>query len=129
MTAALTHVRYDDSLNQNASLRDVNKYLVSGVLGKVMGSFNHTLSIYYGNESAQQQVGKNNAQQFSGVAIAEQYQVNTSNLPYLRVSMHRSDNKANDPILIIDREDNTFSTSLGWIWLWKLNLNITVNVT
>jgi hypothetical protein len=48
-----------------ASLRDVNQYLVSGVLGKVMGSFNHTLSIYYGNESAQQQVGKNNAQQFS----------------------------------------------------------------
>ena len=129
MTAALAHVRYDDSLNQNASLRDVNQYLVSGVLGKVMGSLIHTLSIYYGNESAQQQVGKNNAQQFSRVAIAEQYQVNTSNLPYLRVSMHRTDNKANDPIFNIDREDNTFSTSLGRIWLWKRNLNITANVT
>lgn len=129
LTGAFTQVRYDDSINKSASLRDVNQYLVSGVLGKVMGNFNHTLSVYYGNESAQKQIGENNAQQFYGVAFAEQYQFNTSNLPYLRVSMHRSDNKAKDPTFNIDREDNTFSTSVGWIWLWKRNLNVTTDVT
>ncbi len=129
LTGAFTQVRYDDGLNKNASLRDVNQFLVSGVLGKAVGSFNHTLSVYYGDESEQKAAGKNNAQQFYGVAFAEQYQMNSSNLPYVRVSLHRSDNKAKDPIFNIEREDNTFSTSLGWIWLWKRNLNVTTDVT
>lgn len=129
LTGAFTRVRYDDSLTKNASLRDVNQYLVSGVLGKAMGSFNHSVSVYYGNESAQVETGANNAQKFYGVAFAEQYQINSSNLPYFRISMHRSDNKAADPIFNIDREDDTFSTSLGWIWLWKRNLNVTTDVT
>jgi len=129
VTGAFTQVRYDDSLNKNASLRDVNQSLVSAVLGKVMGSFNNTVSLYYGTESAQRELGKNNAQQFYGVAFAEQYQINSSNLPYFRISLHRSDNKAADPIFNIEREDDTFSTSLGWIWLLKRNLNITTDVT
>ena len=129
LTGAFTQVRYDDGINKNASLRDVNQFLVSGVLGKAVGSFNHTLSVYYGDESEQKAAGKNNAQQFYGVAFAEQYQLNSSNLPYVRVSLHRSDNKAKDPIFNIEREDSTFSTSLGWIWLWKRNLNVTTDVT
>lgn len=129
LTGAFTQVRYDDGINKNASLRDVNQFLLSGVLGKAAGNFNHTLSVYYGDESEQKSAGKNNAQQFYGVAFAEQYQLNSNNLPYVRVSLHRSDNKARDPIFNIEREDNTFSTSLGWIWLWKRNLNVTTDVT
>lgn len=129
VTGAYTRVRYDDSINANASLRDVNQVLLSGMLGKAMGSFNHSISVYYGDESAVESAGKNNAQQFYGVAFAEQYQLNSSNLPYVRVSLHRSDNKKNDPIFNVEREDDTFSTSLGWIWLMNRNVNVTTDVT
>ncbi|MES2604141.1 MAG: porin family protein [Pseudomonadota bacterium] len=129
LTGAYTRVRYDDSANANASLRDVNQMLVSGMLGKAMGSFNHSVSVYYGDENAVVDAGKNNAQQFYGVAFAEQYQLNSKNLPYFRISLHRSDNKKSDPIFNLEREDDTFSTSLGWIWLANRNINVTTDVT
>jgi hypothetical protein len=51
ITGAYTQVRFDDSINANASLRDTNQVLVSGMLGKTVGSFYHSLSAYYGDEN------------------------------------------------------------------------------
>jgi len=69
LTGAYSAVRYDDSINANASLRDINQLLVSGVLGKSVGKFNHTVSVYYGNEQEVKSTGKDNAQTFYGVAF------------------------------------------------------------
>jgi len=129
LTGAYTAVRYDDGFNQNASLRDVNQFIVSGVIGKAVGSFFHSMSVYYGDEQAVETLGKNNAQQFYGVAFAEQIQMGTNHVPYFRISLHQSDNKAPDPIFNIEREDKTFSTSLGWIWRPTNQINLTTDVT
>jgi tetratricopeptide (TPR) repeat protein len=129
LTGAWTAVRFDDGLNGNAGLRDVNQVLLSGVLGKTMGNFFHSVSLYYGDEQAVQSLGKNNAQQFYGVAFSEQIQFLPEHVPYFRISLHRSDNKSSDPIFNVEREDQTFSTSLGWIWRANRNINVTTDVT
>jgi tetratricopeptide (TPR) repeat protein len=129
LTGAYTQVRFDDGLNANASLRDVNQMLFSGVLGKASGNFFHSVSAYVGDESAVKSLGENNAQQFYGVAFSEQFQFRPEHIPYFRISLHRSENQAPDPIFNIEREDDTFSTSLGWVWRANRNINVTTDVT
>lgn len=129
LTAAFTAVRYDDSANPDNSLRDVDQMLFSGNLGKASGRFLHNLSVYYGDEDAQNSVGKNNAQTFFGVAFSEQIQFRPGHIPYFRISLHKSENKSVAPVFNIDREDDTFSTSLGWIWQFNRNINITTDIT
>lgn len=129
VTAAYTTVRYDDSQNADNKLRDVNQVLVSGNLGKAAGRFLHNVSVYYGDEDAQRNAGKNNAQTFYGIAFSEQVQFRPGHIPYFRISLHKSENKAVAPVFNIDREDDTFSTSFGWIWQFNRNINITTDVT
>ncbi|MEY4643046.1 MAG: hypothetical protein RLZZ227_3040 [Pseudomonadota bacterium] len=129
LTGAYTQVRFDDGINANASLRDVNQALVSGSIEKTEGRFFHSISAYVGDESAVKSPGKNNAQQFYGVAFSEQFQLMPAHVPYVRVSLHRSENQARDPIFNIEREDDTFSTSLGWVWNANRNINVTTDVT
>lgn len=129
LTGAYTQVRFDDGVNANASFRDVNQVLLSGVLGKTDGNFFHSVSAYVGDESAVRNLGKNNAQQFYGVAFSEQFQFRPAHIPYFRISLHRSENEAPDPIFNIEREDDTFSTSLGWVWRAHRNVNVTTDVT
>lgn len=74
-------------------------------------------------------LGKNNAQQFYGIAFSEQFQLLPAHIPYFRISLHRSENEAPDPIFNIEREDDTFSTSLGWVWRAHRNVNVTTDVT
>jgi hypothetical protein len=129
VTGAYTQVRFDDGINANASFRDVNQVLLSGVLGKTDGRFFHSISAYVGDESAVKSLGKNNAQQFYGIAFSEQFQFSPAHIPYFRISLHRSENEAPDPIFNIEREDDTFSTSLGWIWRAHRKVNVTTDVT
>lgn len=129
LTGAYTQVRFDDGVNANATLRDVNQVLLSGVLGKTAGNFFHSVSAYIGDESAVKSLGKNNAQQFYGIAFSEQYQLRPAHIPYFRISLHRSENEARDPIFNIEREDDTFSTSVGWIWRANRNINVTTDIT
>jgi tetratricopeptide (TPR) repeat protein len=129
MTGAYTAVRYDTGINANADLRDVNQLLVSGVLGKSVGNFYHSVSVYYGDEQAQKDLGRNNAQQFYGIAFYEQFQLVPGHLPYFRISLHKSDYKSEAPIFNVKRQDDTFSTSLGWIWNASRNINVTTDIT
>lgn len=129
LTGAYTWVSYDDSKNANASLRDVKQALLSGVLGKAVGRFNNLLSVYFGDEDAKQSIGQNNAQQFYGVSFSEQYQLSNTNIPYLRVALHHSDNKGADPIFNKERADHMFTTSLGWLWLMNRKINVTTDLT
>ncbi len=129
LTGAYTQVRFDDGVNANASFRDVNQLLFSGVLGKTSGNFFHSVSAYIGDESAVKDLGENNAQQFYGIAFAEQFQFRPAHIPYVRVSLHHSENQASDPIFNIEREDDTFSTSLGWVWRANRNINLTTDIT
>lgn len=129
LTGAFTQVRYNDDINPNAGLRDVDQWLVSGVLGKASGRFNHTFSAYFGDESAVKSTGKDNAQQFYGIAFAEQFQVRPNHIPYFRISMHFSENQAPHVFFGRVREDETFSTSLGWIWRALENMNVTTDLT
>lgn len=129
LTGAYTQVRFDDGVNANAKYRDVNQVLLSGVIGKVDGNFFHSVSAYIGDESAVRSPGKNNAQTFYGIAFSEQFQFRPTHIPYFRISLHRSENAAPDPIFNIEREDDTFSTSLGWIWRAHRNVNVTTDVT
>ena len=129
LTGAYTQVRFDDGINANASLRDVDQVLLSGVLGKTSGNFFHSVSAYVGDESAVKSLGANNAQQFYGIAFSEQYQFRPAHVPYFRISLHRSDNQERDPIFNLEREDDTFSTSLGWVWRANRNINVTTDIT
>jgi len=129
ITAAYTAVRYDTSTNPDNNLRDVNQILLSGNLGKSSGRFLHNVSVYFGDEDAQRDAGSNNAQKFYGVAFSEQIQFRPGHVPYIRISFHKSENKSVAPVFNIDREDDTFSTSLGWIWQFNRNINITSDVT
>jgi tetratricopeptide (TPR) repeat protein len=129
VTAAYSAVRYDDGINANASLRDVDQWLFSGILGKAMGNFNHTVSVYYGTEDEVKSTGKDNAQDFYGVAFSEQFQFRPEHIPYLRVSLHYTENKAPHVFFGKVRDDNTFSTSMGWIWRARRNMNITTDLT
>lgn len=129
LTAAWSTVRFDDGINANASLRDVDQALFSAALGKSQGRFYHALSVYYGDEQARRDAGKNNAQQFYGIAFSEQVQLLPGHVPYFRISLHHSDNKRQDPIFARAREDKIFSTSLGWIWHANSKIDITTDVT
>lgn len=129
LTGAYTQVRFDDGVNANAKFRDVNQVVLSGMLGKTDGNFFHSVSAYVGDESAMRSLGKNNAQQFYGIAFSEQFQLLPAHIPYFRISLHRSENEAPDPIFNIEREDDTFSTSLGWVWRAHRNVNVTTDVT
>lgn len=129
LTGAYSQVRFDDGINPNASFRDVNQVLLSGVVSKTSGNFFHSVSAYIGDESAVRSLGENNAQQFYGIAFSEQFQFRPQHIPYFRISLHRSENQAPDPIFNIEREDDTFSTSLGWVWRANRNINVTTDVT
>ncbi len=129
LTGAYTAVRYSTSANANADLRDVNQLLLSGVLGKSIGNFFHSVSVYFGDEQSQKTLGDNNAQQFYGIAFSEQFQLVPGHMPYFRISLHKSDYKGEAPIFNIKREDETFSTSLGWIWNASPNINVTTDIT
>lgn len=129
LTSAYTQVRYDDGLNKNANLRDVNQTLLSGVLGKAIGKFSHTFSIYYGDEQSARVGGENYAQKFYGLGFSEQYQLNSTNVPYFHIAMHHSNNKGADVFFNFDREDKTFSTSVGWMWLMNSNINVTTDLS
>jgi hypothetical protein len=129
VTAAYTAVRYDDSTNPDNKLRDVNQFLLSGNVGKASGRFLHNVSVYFGDEDAQQAAGKNNAQKFYGIAFSEQVQFKPGHIPFFRISYHKSENKSVAPVFNLDREDDTFSTSLGWIWQLNRNLNISTDLT
>ncbi len=129
ITAAYTAVRFNTGPNPDNNLRDVNQTLLSGNIAKAAGRFLHNISVYYGDEDAQRSAGKNNAQTFYGIAFSEQIQFRPGHIPYVRISFHKSENKSVAPVFNIDREDDTFSTSFGWIWQFNRNLNITTDVT
>jgi tetratricopeptide (TPR) repeat protein len=124
-TLAYTGVRYDTGVTANANLRDVNQWLVSGVLSKTQGRFNHNLSVFVGDETARHDAGENNAQKFYGVAVIEQFQWRPGHIPYLRLSLQHSENKAPAPIFNVEREADLFSTSVGW--QWRVNNRLSTN--
>ena len=72
ITAAYTAVRFDTGPNPDNNLRDVNQMLLSGNIAKAAGRFLHNVSVYYDDEDAQRNAGKNNAQTFCGIAFSEQ---------------------------------------------------------
>lgn len=129
LTGAWTAVRFDDGVNANASLRDVDQWLVSGILGKATGAFNHAVSLYVGTEEPSGAGTRDNAQDFYGIAFSEQFQFRPGHTPYLRVSYHSSENKAPHVFFGKPREDDIFSTSLGWVWRANPNINITTDLT
>lgn len=130
VTGALTAVRYADSAESpNNSLRDVNQALVSAILGKAQGRFLHNVSVYVGDEQSVKDEGDNNAQRFYGVAFSEQYQLLPEHTPFIRMSLHQSDNKARDPVFNVEREDRTFSATIGWIWRYNSQFNVNTDVT
>lgn len=128
-TAAFTQVRFNDDLNPNAALRDVDQWLVSGNLNKAAGRFNHGVSVYYGSETALSGQARDIAQTFQGIAFTEQFQLLANHMPYFRISYHQSENRAPHVFFGRVREDDTFSTSLGWIWRAMPALTVTTDAT
>jgi hypothetical protein len=128
-TLAYTGVRYDTGAIANADLRDVNQWLISGTLNKVHGRLSHGLSVYYGDESPQHSAGKNNAQTFYGIALIEQFAFRPGHIPYVKLSLHESENQAPAPIFNRKREDTLFSASAGWLWQINRNLNFSTDLS
>src|SRR5690606_17427744 len=91
--------------------------------------FHHSLSLYWGDEGSQRSQGRYNAQRFYGVAFAEQYQLSREHVPFLRLSLHRSENKQAAPLFGKVREDDTLSATFGWQWRLDRQLDINADLT
>ncbi|MDR0780098.1 MAG: tetratricopeptide repeat protein [Pseudomonadales bacterium] len=128
LTLAYTGVRYGTTAVANANLRDVNQWLLSGVLGKHQGRFNHNVSLFYGTETARYAQGNDNAQTFYGLAWIEQFQWRPSHTPYLRVSLQHSQNQAPTPLFGITRKADLVATALGWLWRSSDQLDLTAEL-
>ncbi len=122
-------VRYATGQNPNANLRDINQVLLSGVITKSNNRHQISGSIFYGDDSIQNAIGKNNETQFLGIALADQYLLRPRHMLYGRLSLQANDHQANDPIFNIKRDNETFSASLGWIWQLNSNLTLTTDYT
>ena len=129
VTGAYTAVRYATGQNQNANLRDINQLLISGVLTKSTNRNQLSASLFYGDDKILRDIAKNNETSFIGLALADQFLLMPQHLLYARASLQNSEHQAADPIFNIHRDNDTFSTSLGWIWQLRSNLTITTDFT
>ncbi|PCJ39625.1 MAG: hypothetical protein COA71_13340 [SAR86 cluster bacterium] len=129
LTGAYTLVRYATGQNANANLRDINQILVSGVLTKSNNRNQLSMSVFYGDDSIQRKIAKNNETNIMGLAIADQFLLRPRHLVYGRVSFQNNDHQAPDPIFNRSRKNETFSTSVGWIWQLNSNLTLTTDFT
>tara|TARA_R110000824_G_scaffold288508_3_gene476767 strand:+ start:94719 stop:96047 length:1329 start_codon:yes stop_codon:yes gene_type:complete len=129
LTGAYTAVRYATGQNANANLRDINQLLISGVLSKSSNRNQVSASAFYGDDRILNDVAKNNETSFIGIALADQFLLMPQHLLYARASLQSNDHEAADPIFNITRENDTFSTSFGWIWQLRSNITITTDLT
>ena len=129
LTGAYTLVRYATGQNANANLRDINQFLVSGVLTKSNNRNQLSTSVFFGDDNIQNAIARNNETQFVGLALADQYLLRPRHLLYGRMSVQINDHGAADPIFNITRTNSTSSASLGWIWQLNSNLTLTTDFT
>ena len=129
LTGAYTGVRYANGSNQNASLRDINQVLASGVVSKGTNRNLISGSLYYGVDRILREVAKNNATTFYGIAVSDQMLVFPEHLAYVRASYQENKHQARDPIFVVERRNDLFSLSLGWIWQPVRRLSVTADYT
>ena len=129
LTGAYTLVRYATGQNANANLRDINQILLSGVLTKSTNRNQPSATVFYGDDNIQNSIGRNNETQFAGIALADQYLLHSRHMLYARLSLQANDHAAVDPIFNIKRDNETFSSSVGWIWQLNSNLTLTTDFT
>lgn len=129
LTGAYTMVRYATGSNANANLRDINQFLVSGVLTKSSNRNQLSTSVFFADDTIQNKLGTNNETQMVGLAISDQYLLMPRHLLYGRVSAQINDHGGPDPIFNITRTNSTSSASIGWIWQLNSNLTLTTDYT
>lgn len=129
LTGAYTLVRYATGQNANANLRDINQILISGVLTKSTNNNQLSASIFFADDNIQREIGKNNETQMLGLAIVDQYLLAPRHLLYGRASLQNSDHQAPDPIFAVNRDNETFSASFGWIWQLMPTFTLTTDFT
>jgi len=129
LTGAYTMVRYATGQNANANLRDINQFLVSGVITKSSNRNQLNTSVFWGDDDIQSSIGKNNETQFVGLALSDQYLLRPQHLLYGRLSVQINDHGAPDPIFSLTRTNSTSSASIGWIWQLNSNLTLTTDFT
>jgi len=129
LTGAYTLVRYATGQNANANLRDINQILLSGVLTKSTNNNQLSASIFFADDNIQRDVGKNNETQMTGLAIVDQYLLAPRHLLYGRASLQNSEHQAADPIFAVNRDNETFSASVGWIWQLMPTFTVTTDFT
>lgn len=129
LTGAYTAVRYNTSVNPNANLRDINQVLVSGVPSKGTNRNLLSASIYYGSDHILRGIAENNATQFFGVALSDQFLLLPEHLTYFRISHQESKHKADDPIFVVKRDNTLTSLTFGWIWQPISMVSVTADVT
>ena len=129
LTGAYTLVHYATGQNANANLRDINQILLSGVLTKSTNNNQLSASIFFADDNIQRDVGKNNETQMTGLAIVDQYLLAPRHLLYGRASLQNSEHQAADPIFAVNRDNETFSASVGWIWQLMPTFTVTTDFT
>jgi hypothetical protein len=122
-------VRYATGQNANANLRDINQILLSGVISKSTNRNQLSASVFVGDDNIQREIAKNNETDMVGFAVSDQYLLAPRHLLYGRASFQKIDHRADDPIFAISRDNNTFSSSVGWIWQILPTLTLTSDFT
>jgi hypothetical protein len=130
VVGAVSAIRFDNTaLSPNNSLRDVNQLLVATGLNKASGSFLHGFNAYLANESPLNAIGANNAQRFYGLSYSQQYQWRPGHIPFVRLSVQKSNNKSGDPVFVVRRADELVSGAAGWLWQPTRRLAVTADLT
>jgi len=108
LTTAYTAVRYSTGQNANVNLRDIDQFLVSGVLTKSNNRNQLSMSVFWSDDKIQKDAGKNKETDFVGIALADQFLFRPRHLLYARLSAQANDHGAPDPIFNIVRDNETF---------------------
>jgi len=61
--------------------------------------------------------------------LIEQFAFRPGHIPYVKLSLHESENQAPAPIFNRKREDTLFSASAGWLWQINRNLNFSTDLS
>lgn len=133
VAASYSEIRYDtNNGGELNALRDVNQFLITGGITKIIGPYTHSANLYYADESAESSLaaGEHNGRDFTGAAYSLLYRLNAQHTPYIRASIQEVEHDSEHPVFFNSvRDGQTESVTLGWFWQFQRNFMFTAQTS
>ena len=81
-------------------------------------------SVYYGDESAKEAVGKHNGRSYYGLRLGAQWTFTPTQALFAVAGAQKVDHAAVHPVFAETRSDDFYQASLGWRWQANNNLSL-----